>query len=152
TGLWLQTAKGPLANRDLREAVAWAVDREGILKAAYFDVGQVAQGPIPPSSWAYDASFKPFTLDTAKAKAALAKGGQPNGFKLALKSANESVAQKVAQLVQAQLGDVGIEVEIQVLEFGALLKAGEQGDFDAMVLGWSGRIDPDGNIEPIFHT
>lgn len=152
TGLWLQTATGPLASRDLREAIAWAIDRESILKAAYFNVGQVAQGPVPPSLFAHDPAFKPFTRDLTKAKAALAKGGQPNGFKMLLKTPNESVASKVSQLVQAQLKEVGIEVEIQTLEFGALLKAGEQGQFDAMTLGWSGRIDPDGNIQPIFHT
>ncbi len=152
TGLWLQTATGPLANRDLREAIAWAIDREAILKAAYFNVGEVAQGPVPPSLFAHDPAFKPFTRDPAKAKAALAKGGQPNGFKMVLKTPNESVSSKVSQLAQAQLKEVGIDVEIQTLEFGALLKAGEQGQFDAMTLGWSGRIDPDGNIQPIFHT
>ncbi len=152
TGLWLQTATGPLASRDLREAIAWAIDRDAILKAAYFNVGQIAQGPVPPSLFAFDPSFKPFTRDLAKAKAALAKGGQPNGFKMVLKTPNESVATKVSQLAQAQLKEAGIDVEIQTLEFGALLKAGEQGAFDAMTLGWSGRIDPDGNIQPIFHT
>jgi peptide/nickel transport system substrate-binding protein len=55
-------------------------------------------------------------------------------------------------LVQAQLAEVGIQVQIQTVEFGALLKVGEQNDFDALSLGWSGRIDPDGNIEPIFQT
>ena len=152
TGFWLQTATGPLANRDLREALAWAIDRDAILKAAYFNIGQVAQGPVPPSLFAHDPGFKPFTRDLAKAKAALAKGGQPNGFKMTLKTPNESVAAKVSQLAQAQLKEVGIDVEIQTLEFGALLDAGSKGQFDALTLGWSGRIDPDGNIQPIFHT
>jgi peptide/nickel transport system substrate-binding protein len=65
---------------------------------------------------------------------------------------NSPLQQKITQLVQAQLKEVGIDAQIQTVEFGALLKAGEQGDFDAMSLGWSGRIDPDGNIEPIFHS
>ena len=90
--------------------------------------------------------------DTKAAKAKLTEGGQPNGFKMVLKGDNTPLTAKIAQLVQAQLKEVGITVEIQVLEFGALLKAGEQNDFDALSLGWSGRIDPDGNIEPIFQT
>ena len=152
-GLWINTVKGPLANKALRQAVNLAVDREALLAAAYFGVGQIAQGPIPPSSWAYDASVSYVKRDVAAAKQKLAEGGQPSGFKMVLKAqSNSPLQEKITQLVQAQLGEVGIQAEIQTVEFGALLKVGEQGDFDALSLGWSGRIDPDGNIEPIFQT
>ena len=152
-GLWINTAKGPLADRALRQAVNLAVDREALLAAAYFGIGQIAQGPIPPSSWAYDPSIPHVQRDVAAARQKLAEGGQPNGFKLVLKAQSNSPLQdKITQLIQAQLAEANIQVEIQTVEFGALLKVGEQGDFDAMSLGWSGRIDPDGNIEPIFHT
>ncbi len=152
-GLWMNTVKGPLANKALREAVNLAVDREALLAVAYFGVGEIAQGPIPPSSWAFDASVPHVQRNLATAKQKLAEGGQPNGFKLVLKAQSNSPLQdKITQLIQAQLGEANIQVEIQTVEFGALLKVGEQGDFDAMSLGWSGRIDPDGNIEPIFQT
>jgi peptide/nickel transport system substrate-binding protein len=152
TGLWINTAKGPLATKALREAVSLAVDREELLAAAYFGTGAIANGPIPPSSWAYDASVPIVKRDVKAAKAKLAEGGQPSGFKMVLKGDNTPLTAKIAQLVQAQLKEAGIDVQIQVLEFGALLKAGEQNDFDVLSLGWSGRIDPDGNIEPIFQT
>jgi len=152
TGLWVNTAKGPLATKALREAVSLGIDREELLAAAYFGIGAIANGPIPPSSWAYDKSVQPVARDVKAAKAKLAEGGQPSGFKMVLKGDNTPLTQKIAQLFQAQLKEVGIDVQIQVLEFGALLKAGEQNDFDALSLGWSGRIDPDGNIEPIFQT
>lgn len=152
-GLWINTTKGPLANKALRQAVSLAVDREALLAAAYFGIGQIAQGPIPPSSWAYDASVPYVKRDLSAARQKLAEGGQPNGFKMVLKAQSNSPLQdKITQLVQAQLGEVGIQADIQTVEFGALLKVGEQGDFDALSLGWSGRIDPDGNIEPIFQT
>ena len=150
-GFWVNAAKGPLANKALRQAVNLAVDREALLATVYFGVGQIAAGAVPPSSWAFDPSLQPVKRDVAAAKQKLAEGGQPNGFKMALKAQSGSpVQEKITQLVQAQLADVGIQVEIQTVEFGALLKVGEQGDFDAMSLGWSGRIDPDGNIQPIF--
>jgi peptide/nickel transport system substrate-binding protein len=152
-GLWINTAKGPLTNKSLRQAVNLAVDREALLAVAYFGIGQIAQGPIPPSSFAYDPSVPYVKRDAAAAKQKLTEGGQPNGFKMVLKAqSNSPLQEKITQLVQAQLAEVGINAEIQTVEFGALLKAGEQGDFDAMSLGWSGRIDPDGNIEPIFQT
>jgi peptide/nickel transport system substrate-binding protein len=91
--------------------------------------------------------------DVAAAKQKLAEGGQPGGFKMMLKAQSSNPLQeKITQLVQAQLMEAGIQVEIQTVEFGALLKVGEQGDFDALSLGWSGRIDPDGNIQPIFES
>lgn len=71
---------------------------------------------------------------------------------MVLKVANSPLGQTITQIVQANLKEVGITVEIQTLEFGALLEVGEAGDFDALSLGWSGRIDPDGNIQPIFHS
>jgi peptide/nickel transport system substrate-binding protein len=152
-GLWVNTVKGPLANKALRQAVNLAVDRESLLAVAYFGIGQIAQGPIPPSSFAYDTSVQPVKRDIAAAKQKLVEGGQPNGFKMVLKAQSASPLQeKITQLVQAQLGEAGIQAEIQTVEFGALLKVGEQGDFDALSLGWSGRIDPDGNIQPIFQS
>lgn len=152
-GLWVNTAKGPLASKALRQAVNLAVDREALLAVAYFGIGQIAQGPIPPSSWAYDASVPSVKRDVAAARQKLAEGGQPGGFKIVLKAQSSSPLQeKISQLVQAQLAEAGIQVEIQTVEFGALLKVGEQGDFDVLSLGWSGRIDPDGNIQPIFES
>ena len=151
-GFWVNTAKGPLANRALREAVSLAIDRESLLAVAYFGTGEIAHGPVPPSSWAYDAGYPAAKRDLAQARAKLVEGGQPNGFPLAMKVANTPQGQKITQLVQAQLKEIGVDAQIQTLEFGALLKAGEQNDFDLMSLGWSGRIDPDGNIQPIFGT
>ena len=152
-GLWINTVKGPLASQPLRQAISLAVDREALLAAAYFGVGQIAQGPIPPSSFAYDPSVTYVKRDLTAARQKLAEGGQPNGFRMLLKAqSNSPLQEKITQLVQAQLGETGIQVEIQTVEFGALLKVGEQGDFDALSLGWSGRIDPDGNIEPIFQS
>jgi len=152
-GLWINTAKGPLANKALRQAVNLAVDREALLAAAYFGIGQIAQGPIPPSSFAYDQGVAYVKRDLAAAKQKLAEGGQPSGFKMVLKAqSNSPLQEKITQLIQAELAEAGIQAEIQTVEFGALLKVGEQGDFDALSLGWSGRIDPDGNIEPIFQT
>lgn len=151
-GLWINTANGPLANKSLREAVTHALNREVLLSVAYRGVGQIANGPVPPTSWAYDPEVPVPQYDPELARQKLAEGGQPNGFQMVLKVANNPLGQLVSQLVQAQLAEVGIQVQVQTLEFGALLQAGERNDFDVLSLGWSGRVDPDGNIEPIFHT
>lgn len=151
-GLWVNTATGPLANQDLREAVSLAIDREALLIAAYRNVGQIAGGPIPPSSWAFDPEYPVVQRDLERAREKLAEGGEPDGFSMVIKVANTPEGQLITQVMQASLSEVGIQAEIQTLEFGALLEAGAQGDFDALSLGWSGRIDPDGNIQPIFES
>lgn len=149
-GLWVNTVDGPLASRDLREAVSLAIDREALMAGAYFGVGQIANGPIPPSSWAFDPDYPVVERDLDRARELLEEGGEPDGFSMVLKVDNSASGRTITQLIQAQLEEVGIEAEIETLEFGALLEAGDQGDFDALSLGWSGRIDPDGNIQPIF--
>src|SRR5579859_46645 len=86
-GLWINTAKGPLSTRALRQAVNLAVDREALLAAVYFGVGQIAAGPIPPGlTNFYDASISYVKRDVAAAKQKLSEGGQPNGFSMVLKA------------------------------------------------------------------
>lgn len=152
-GFWLNTAAGPLANRALRDAFSLAIDREANLAIAYSGVGRVANGPFSPSSWAYERGVPIVKRDVALAKKRLAEGGRPNGFPITLKAeSNNPLQAKITQLAQAQLKDVGIDVRLQTVDFATLLRAGERNDFDALSLGWSGRIDPDGNIEPIFES
>jgi len=57
-----------------------------------------------------------------------------------------SDAQKIAQVVQAMVKEAGFDVKIQSTEFATSLNLADKGDFDAYVLAWSGRADPDGNI------
>lgn len=62
------TQTEPFNKKELRQAVAEALDREQINKTVYFGTYQVGYGPIPPSSWAYDPNLKPYTGNVAKAK------------------------------------------------------------------------------------
>ena len=141
----------PLDNKAIRQAVAWSIDREAINKAIFFDAGQPAQQPIPPSSWAFDASFKPYTRDVAKAKAKVAESGvQSPRFPAMVTNTPEE--KQIAEVYKEQLADVGIEMDIELLEFATLLDRSNRGDFTAQVLQWSGRPDPDGNVFNYFHT
>ncbi len=143
----LNTTRPPFNVRALRQAVAWAVNREAIHRAVFFATGAMAQGPIPPRSWAYEAltGYGP-TPDPAKARQKLAEGGQPNGFKFTLNIVNTPVDQKLAQIVQDNLKRVGIDLEIALLEIGAWIEKRKAGQFDAAESLWSGRPDPDGNM------
>jgi peptide/nickel transport system substrate-binding protein len=83
-------------------------------------------------------------LDLVRQK--LKDGGMPNGFSFTLKIPPTRVSQQVAQIIQSMAADGGIKVNIELVEFGTLLSQLDTHKFEAVMLGWSGRPDPDGNI------
>jgi len=130
-----------------REAVALALDRAQIVKNVFFDVHVLSRGPIPPTSWAYDSSEQIYAKpDLAKAKS------MASGFSFGLKTPNTPGSIQEATLIKDQLSKADITVNIQVEEFGQVLNDAEAHKFDAALVGWSGRIDPDGNMFGWFHT
>jgi peptide/nickel transport system substrate-binding protein len=130
------------------KAVALAIDRAQILKNVAFNVGVVSHGPITSASWAYDPSQKIYDKpDPAKARATA------TGFTFTLKTANTQDSIQAGQLIQSQLAKAGITVNLLPEDFGKLtLETRVQHQFQAALTGWSGRIDPDGNMYAFFHT
>ena len=82
----------------------------------------------------------------------MAEAGFENGFSFTLKLRPNPVEEQLGQMIQAMAKEANIEVKIEMVEFGTLLDQMDAHEFDAIRLGWSGRVDPDGNIHPLFHT
>jgi peptide/nickel transport system substrate-binding protein len=148
----LNTARPPFDNKALRQAVAWAVDREIIQEKIYYNVGAVANGPFPASLWAHDQGFAPYKRDVAKAKEKLKEGGKPDGFSFKLTVTNSPLNVLTAQVLQAQLKEASINMEIDLVDSSALSSALRSGGYQAVRAGWSGRTDPDGNTYGLFVT
>jgi peptide/nickel transport system substrate-binding protein len=143
----LNHTRPPFNNKALRQAVAWAINREAIHRAVFFGAGAPAQGPIPPLSWAYEPlTGYGTTPDLTKVKEKLAEGGQPGGFRFVLNVVNTPVAQKQAEIIQDNLKRASIEMEIALLEVGAFDEKRRALQFDGAEGRWSGRVDPDGNM------
>ena len=152
-GLMLNTKAAPFNDVHARHAVAWGVNREEIVKSVFKDTAVVAQGPISPSSWAFDKTFQPFTYDVTKAKSELSQSSSPSGFSFTLLIGGGSPLQtQEAQFIQSELQAVGITVNIKQETFAKILSDTESYNFQAALLGWSGRPDPDGNMYGWFHT
>ena len=152
-GVMLNTKVAPLNNVYVRQAIEWGVNRDEILKSVLKNIGVVAQGPIAPTSWAYDASFAPYTYDISKAKAALAQAGMSKGVTFTITIASGSpLNTQLAQFIQSELQPAGITVNIKQETFATLLSDTNAFNFQAAFLGWSGRPDPDGNMYSWFHT
>lgn len=148
----LNNQVAPFNSRALRQAIWYAVDRAVIQRVVYHNQGAPAWGPFPPSMWAQDRDFTDWKRDPARAKAKLAEGGMPNGVSFTVKGWNQPTQIQELQIVQAQLKEIGIDMKIELLEFGKLLADLNGHNFVALRLGWSGRPDPDGNTHLFLHS
>ena len=137
------------------KAVSLAMDRAELLaKGPAQGVGQVAYGPIAPSHFAYDPNFKPFEkADVAAAKKLVADVGKgPLKFEL-LVSSGDAATLQFAQLLKSQLEKAEITMDIKLLLFNEIVTLQQQHKHPGMTLiGWSGRIDPDGNVYDFNYT
>ena len=136
------SAKPPFDDVHLRRAINFAVDREALVEGSLGGLGKPAYGMLTPSEWAYDDTLQCFPHDPAAAKSELEQAGKADGFKF--KGSVTSVPENLqsAEAIQAQLAEVGIEMEIVPVE---ITQAGEMlsnGDFEAARLWSAGRVDP----------
>ncbi|HKW71717.1 MAG TPA: ABC transporter substrate-binding protein, partial [Candidatus Dormibacteraeota bacterium] len=146
-GFELNAGAAPFSDPAKRQAVAQAIDRYSILKNINFNIGVVAYGPIPPSSWAFDSGEKIYDhADAAKAKSTA------TGFTFTFKTTSDPVNQQLAQLLQSELAGAGITMQIQTEEFATYQQECANHQFQACGVSWSGRIDPDGNMYAWWHT
>jgi len=111
----LLTTKPPLDNLDLRKAMAYAVDRDEIVKAEYAGYAAPAYTAFPSAMWAWDSTIQDYKYDPAKAKEYLAKAGYPNGIKLRA-CAYGTPGSYATETVTAQLKRVGIDITVDRLE------------------------------------
>src|SRR6266446_2331168 len=148
----LNHTRPPFDNKALRQAVAYAIDLEQIVKGVWLNVGVPSNGPIPPTSWAYDNTLKPIKRDLARAKAKLAEGGKPGGFAFTMTTANIPINIQEAEVIQAQLTEAGMSMKVKLVDAATQLSDGNSRNFDMISYQWSGRPDPDGNIYQFYRT
>lgn len=151
--LGLNLAKKPFDNLKVRQALSAAINRDVIVKTALFGKGTpINCGPIPPASWAH-ASCKAQVTDLARAKQLLSEAGLGQGFSMTIKVGADYKSQvNIAQLIQAQLKPLNIAVQVMPMEWGSFLNDYNKKNYDAVVLGWIGAVDPDDFLYYQFHT
>ena len=157
--LSINCAHKPFDDVRVRQAVSLAINREALCKVAYSGFAQPATGVIPPQIPGA-ASFGAPAYNPARARELLAEAGFPNGFSTKLWSGyNNSTANKVIQVLQQQLAQVGIRTESRILEAGqrvSLVEANK--DHKASpnrlyYIGWSNStVEADWGMRPIFDS
>ena len=134
--------KPPFDNLKLRQAVRYAVDVDKILMGAFFGIATRANTMLPPGMLGYWKNAPVYKVDLKKAKQLLKKGGKPNGFKTNLFVWTGDKAKIVAEVIKADLAQIGIEVDIEVKEVGAFNEATNKGQSDMHIQFFTTTIDP----------
>lgn len=138
-----------LARREVRQALAYATDRETLIRYLLHGQARSATGILPPNHWAYEPNVTQYTLDTARADTLLDAVGLPrkqNGIRahFTLKTSTDEQARLIGAALQEQWRHVGIELELRPLEFATLLSDSVKGNFQLNLLRWVGaNNDPD---------
>jgi len=154
----LHNEKEPFDNKNVRKAMNYAINKEEI--AEYLMGGQatVAKGPLPPTIWSYDESLEGYPYDPDEAKRLLEEAGYGDGFEFTLRtySAPRSynpVGARLATAVQQYLSQVGIDAEIEQLEWGTYIEEGKAGKHTAAFFGWiADNGDPDNFLNVFFNS
>ena len=152
------------ADRRVRRAFAHAINKQELLDGVVLGLGREATGPFRPGIWADNPNVKPVPFDPKRAQALLAeagwkekngdgllvKDGVPFTFELLTNQGNDE-RKKVAEIIQARLREIGVGVEIRILEWAALLKEHiKKRQFQAIILGWGTGLDPDQYV--VWHS
>jgi len=157
--------KNPLfADKRVRQAIAYGVNKDEIIQGVLLGLGREATGPYKPGTWVYNSNVPTYPYNPGKARELLSdagwkdtdgdgildKDGQPFVFEIITNQGNE-IRAKCAEIIQRRLGEIGIKVKIRVLEWAAFVNDFiNKRRFDATILGWTVPLDPD--IYDVWHS
>jgi peptide/nickel transport system substrate-binding protein len=145
-------AKGPLSqSAKVRQALDWSIDREAINQVVFNGEFKPGNQWVNPDHPYYQASFPIHGRDVAKAKALLKEAGVTPPVAVDLMVPKGAEIEAVSQVIQSMASEAGFDIKIRVTEFATSLKQAEAGEYQAFMLAWSGRIDPDGNSYVFMH-
>lgn len=151
-------------DKRVRQAIAYAINKQEIIDGVLLGLGQPANGPYQPGHWAYNPNVTPYPYDVEKAKQLLAEAGwkdtnndgilekdnQPFEFTIMTNQGNNE-RKMTAVIIQQRLKGVGISVKVRIIEWAAFIKEFiDKKQFEALVMGWTIPIDPD--LYNVWHS
>jgi peptide/nickel transport system substrate-binding protein len=141
-----ERAKTPFGQSvKVREAFELSIDREVINQVVYNGEFTVSSQWLPPGSPFFLKDLPKPVRDVARAKRLLAEAGHPNPVVNLIVPNNPDLRQ-VGEVMQSMAKEAGFDIRLVAMEFASAIQAAVRGEFEAFLLGWSGRTDPDGNI------
>jgi peptide/nickel transport system substrate-binding protein len=146
-------AKGPLSqSAKVRQALDLSIDRDAINQVVFNGEFKPGNQWVNPDHPYYQQAFPLRPRDVAKAKALLKEAGVTPPVNVDFMVPKGAETEAVAQVIQSMASEAGFDMKIRVTEFATSLKQAEAGEYQAFMLAWSGRIDPDGNSYVFLKT
>jgi peptide/nickel transport system substrate-binding protein len=143
--------KNPFSNKLVRQAFELSIDRNVINQVIGSGLFEPAEQPFPPASPFHSTQFPVKARNIAKARALLKQAGFDR-VHAELAFGNDTTGSALGEMTQSMAAEAGFDLSLRPTEFAAMQTEAASGNFDAMIIGWSGRVDPDGNIYPFVAT
>jgi peptide/nickel transport system substrate-binding protein len=145
----MNTERAPYDDVRVREALNYAIDKEAIIMVALDGAGVEAESVLAPSFLGYKAG--PYSYDPERARQLLAEAGFPDGFETSIMTSGDD-RKRIAEVIQANLNDIGVTATIEMLEWGTFIDSVLAGEEETLVLGWTSNPDPDATLTPMFYS
>jgi len=151
--VWMNAQRPYLEDARVRQAINYAIDTQAIINTVFMGAGAVVHGPVAPIVWGYQ-SQEPFNVDLDRARELLAEAGLEDGFELEIWwNTPNTQRQQASEMIQHSLGQIGIDVTIDTMEWTDYLARADNGEHDMMIIGWTTVTgDIDYALFPILHS
>ncbi|MCE7792652.1 glutathione ABC transporter substrate-binding protein [Salipaludibacillus sp. CUR1] len=145
--------KEPFDDPKVRQAISMAINKDDLIEGVMEGTATPAVGPIGEQVFGFTDDVEGLPYDPERAQELLAEAGYEDGFSTTIWTNDSRERMDVAELVQAQLSVIGVDVEIEVLEWGAYLDNTAEGEHDMFILGWvTVTADADYGMYALFHS
>jgi len=156
--LAINTKLPPLDDVRVRQALNYATDRDGLVRAIMSGFASPANSPLPPVMASHDASLAPYDFNLEKAKQLLVEAGYAQGF--AMSVAVQETEARIAEVLQAMWKQIGVDLDVRRMESGIWTQAafadveGKRKDnIGSVIASWSTSLnDADLQLRPLYHS
>jgi len=142
----------PFDNKLVRQAMNYAVDKNAVVDAVFFGKAEPSYGPLSPSIFGFDDELShAYPYNPEKAMELLEEAGYADGFDCVIWTDPRTERSSIAELIQAYLAAIGINAEVELMEWSNFISASTDSD-GLFILGWTGTGAADGGLYPRFHS
>ena len=151
--LAFNTNKAPFDNAKIRQAIRYAINEQEIIDAVRSGQGEVATSLIPPAAFGYISDVPTYEFDLEKAKSLMAEAGYADGFSCSMWVNENAERVEACTILQAQLKQIGIELTLEVMEFGSFIDRTSAAEHDIAYFSWTcATADADYNYNALYHS
>lgn len=151
-GIWVNTQSEELGTPERRAAVSACIDRRVVVDTVFGEAAVPAIGPFSPATWVVDSPDEAPHRDLERSREMLEAAGVSDGFSFPLLITPDDESIRVASIYAAMCSEVGIDIQLQQVEFGTILSRMGEANYAAAQIELSPRNDPDLSAHPWFHT